>query len=118
MKKIIIFSLLFMCLVSFIQAQEVISSWERVDTCRAQVIFYADSIEINPESSKKWDEEVWNLVLGDKVFKDIEEVRAFLEPYDFRSVDCFLDTESSALVFCFEKVIIESGEIVRWKKEQ
>lgn len=115
MKKIIL--LLFMCLVSFIQAQEVIS-WERVDTCRAQVIFYGDSIEINPESSKRWNEEVWDLVLKGKVFRDIEEVRAYLEPYDFHSVDCFLDTESRALVFCFEKVIIESWEVVRWKKEQ
>lgn len=117
MKKIIL--LLFMCLVSFIQAQEVVSSWERVDTCRAQVVFYdVDSIEINPEPSKKWNEEIWDLVLGGKVFKDIEEVRAFLEPYDFHSVDCFFDTESRAIVFCFEKVIKESWEIVRWKKEQ
>ena len=117
MKKIIL-SFVFVFIVSFIQAQEVISSWERVDTCRAQVIFYEDSIEINPESSKKWNEEVWDLVLRGKAFKDIEEVRAFLEPYDFHSVDCFLDTESRALVFCFEKVIRESWEIVRWKKEQ
>lgn len=117
MKKIIL--LLFMCLVSFIQAQEVISSWERVDTCRAQVVVYGDSIEINPElSSKNWNEEVWDLVLRGKKFKDIEEVRAFLEPYDFRSVDCFLDSESGALVFCFEKVMIRSWEIVGWKKEQ
>ena len=116
MKKII-FSFVFVFIVSFIQAQEVIS-WERVDTCRAQVIFYADSIEINPESSKKWNEEVWDLVLEGKNFKDIEEVRAFLEPYDFHSVDCFLDTESRALVFCFEKVIRESWEVVGWKKEQ
>lgn len=113
MKKII-FSFVFVFIVSFIQAQEVIS-WERVDTCRAQVIFYADSIEINPESSREWNEEVWDLVLRGKNFKDIEEVRAFLEPYDFHSVDCFLDPESRALVFCFEKVIRESWE---WKKEQ
>lgn len=118
MKKIIL-SFVFVFIVSFIQAQEVISSWERVDTCRAQVIFYdVDSIEINPEPSKKWNEEIWDYVLRGKNFKDIEEVRAFLEPYDFHSVDCFLDMESSAIVFCFEKVIIESGEIVRWKKEQ
>ena len=112
--KRIIFSLLFMCLVSFIQAQEVIS-WERVDTCRAQVIFYGDSIEINPEPSREWNEEVWDLVLRGRVFKDIEEVREYLDLYDFRSVDCFLDTESKALVFCFERVVNETWE---WKKEQ
>ena len=113
MKKIIL-SFVFVFIVSFIQAQEVIS-WERVDTCRAQVVFYGDSIEINPEPSREWNEEVWDLVLDGKNFKDIEEVRAFLEPFDFRSVDCFLDPESKALVFCFEKVIKETWE---WKKEQ
>ena len=115
MKKIIL-GFVFVFIVSFIQAQEVIS-WERVDTCRAQVVFYGDSIEINPEPSEKWTEEVWDIVLRDTDFKDVEEVRAFLEPYDFHSVDCFLDMESRSLVFCFEQVIIESTKIV-WKKEQ
>ena len=107
---------MFVFIVSFIQAQEVIS-WEKVDTCRAQVVFSGDSIEINPEPNERWTEEVWDIVLKDTDFETVEEVRAFLEPYDFHSVDCFLDTESRALVFCFEKVIIESTEIV-WKKEQ
>lgn len=114
MKKIIL-SIVFVFIVSFIQAQEV-RSWERVDTCRAQVVFSGDSIEINPEPSERWTEEVWDLVLEDTDFKNVEEVRAFLEPYGFHSVDCFLDTESEAIVFCFEKVIIESTKV--WKKEQ
>ena len=115
MKKIIL-SFVFVFIVSFIQAQEVIS-WTTIDTCRAQVVFSGDSIEINPEPNERWTEEVWDIVLKNTDFKNVEEVRAFLEPYDFHSVDCFLDTESRALVFCFEKVIIESTEIV-WKKEQ
>ena len=106
MKKIIL-SFVFVFIVSFIQAQEVITT----DTCRAQVVYSDGSIEINPEPSERCTEEVWDIVLKDLDFKDVEEVRAFLEPYDFHSVDCFLDTESGALVFCFEKVII-------WKKEQ
>jgi hypothetical protein len=114
MKKIIL-SFVFVFIVSFVQAQEVISC-TAIDTCRAQVVFSEDeSIEINPEPSKRWTEEVWGLVLKDLDFKNIEEVRAHLDPYDFHSVDCFLDAESRALVFCFEKVIKE--EIV-WKKEQ
>ena len=101
MKKIIL-SFVFVFIVSFIQAQEVIS-WTTIDTCRVQVVFSEDSIEINPEPSERWTEEVWDLVLKDLDFKSVEEVRAYLEPYDFHSVDCFLTLNLELLYSVLKK---------------
>ena len=113
MKKFILTALSVILVSTIVQAQQ---SWTKIDTVRVQVQFTGTEVTVNPEPSERLGDEFWDLVLGSQVFTDVEQIRTALKPYDFRSTSCYLDPESSSLVFCFEKVIIESETL--WKREQ
>jgi len=113
MKKFILTALSVVLVSTLVQSQQ---SWTKIDTVRAQVEFTGTEVIVNPEPSERLGDDFWDHVLGSQIFTDVEQIRAVLEPYGFRSTSCYLDSESSLVVFCFEKVIIESETV--WKKEQ
>jgi len=105
MKKFIITSLLVVLVSTLVQSQQ---TWIKIDTVRAKVQVTEAEVIVSPEPCEKLGDDFWDLILGDQIFADVEELRAILEPFDFKSTSCYLDPESSSVVFHFEKVIIES----------
>lgn len=81
-------------------------TWIKLDTCRTKVIVVDSyNIEVVPEMNDKFSE-LWDLLLKDKTFQTVEEVRAYLEPYDFRSVS--VEIVEDNLIFYFEKIVKET----------
>ena len=114
MKKVVLTTLSVILMSTIIQAQ---NTWTKVDTIRVQAQFTGAEVFINPEPTQLFSDEDWKMLIGeDTSYTDIEALRKRLSLYDFKSTSCYLDKESNSLVFCFEKVVVESGTI--WKKEQ
>jgi len=113
MKKFILTALSVVLVSTLVQSQ---NTWTKVNTIRVQVEFTGTEVCINPEPTQHLSDKDWNIFIGDTNYTEIEDLRKRLGLYDFKSTSCYLDRESDILVFCFEKVVIESE--TAWKREQ
>ena len=114
MKKVVLTTLSVILMSTIIQAQ---NTWTKVDTIRVQAQYTGTEVFINPEPTQRFSDGDWKTLIGeDTSYTDIESLRKRLSLFDFKSTSCYLDKESGTLVFCFEKIVVESRTI--WKREQ
>lgn len=110
MRKLLLFFVFSFLLTYLCYSQ---GTWEKIDTCKVKIIESKDETIIIPEYNSRLDKEFWNVVIGDKTFCNIEEVRSLLEEFDFHSSRCIIDEKSNSLVFTFEKIIKETSVYIK-----